>query len=84
VDLLEGGLGRLSRRGRRHRLGRHRAFIGDIRGFVLLVSLIVDGLGVYRLHKGKGSGPLKAALVLSLLLLAAYLVAVWAMAGKPG
>jgi hypothetical protein len=59
------------------------AIIGDIGGLILLVSLITGGLGVYRLRKGKGSGMLKATLVISLVLLAAYLVAVWVMAGKP-
>jgi hypothetical protein len=38
---------------------------------------------VYRLRQGKGSGLLRATLVLSLVLLAAYVVAAWAMAGKP-
>ena len=52
-------------------------------GLILLVSLIVGGIGVRRLRDGKGSGLLKATLVLSLVLLAAYVVAVWAMAGKP-
>jgi hypothetical protein len=55
----------------------------DLGGLILLVSLIVGGVGVYRLREGKGSGLLKATLVLSVILLAAYLVAVWAMAGKP-
>jgi hypothetical protein len=59
------------------------AFIGDVGGLILLVSLIVGGIGVYRLREGKGSGLLRATLVLSLVLLAAYVVAVWAMAGKP-
>jgi hypothetical protein len=59
------------------------AFIGDVGGLILLVSLIVGGVGVYRLREGKGAGLLKATLVLSLILLAAYVVAVWAMAGKP-
>jgi hypothetical protein len=58
-------------------------FIGDVGGLVLLISLIVGGIGVYRLREGKGSGLLRATLVLSLVLLAAYVVAVWAMAGKP-
>jgi hypothetical protein len=58
--------------------------IGDLGGLILLVSLIVGGVGVYRLREGKGSGLLKATLALSLVLLAAYVVAVWAMAGKPG
>jgi hypothetical protein len=39
---------------------------------------------VRRLSTGKGSGLLKATLILSVVLLAAYIVAVWAMAGKPG
>jgi hypothetical protein len=55
----------------------------DAGGLILLVSLIVGGVGVYRLREGKGSGLLKATLVLSLVLLAAYVVAVWAMTGKP-
>ena len=57
--------------------------LADLGGLILLISLIVGGVGVYRLRKGKGSGLLKATLVLSLVLLAAYVVAVWAMAGKP-
>ena len=58
--------------------------IGDLGGLILLVSLVAGGVGVYRLREGKGSGLLKVTLVLSLVLLAAYVVAVWAMAGKPG
>jgi hypothetical protein len=57
--------------------------IGDLGGLILLVSLIVGGVGVYRLRDGKGAGLLRATLVLSLVLLAAYVVAVWAMSGKP-
>jgi hypothetical protein len=57
--------------------------LGDLGGLLLLISLILGGVGVYRLRKGKGSGLLKATLWLSLLLLAVYVVAVWAMAGKP-
>jgi hypothetical protein len=58
-------------------------FVADLGGLILLVSLIVGGIGVYRLREGKGSGLLRATMVLSLVLLAAYLVAAWAMAGKP-
>jgi hypothetical protein len=58
-------------------------FIGDLGGLILLVSLVAGGVGVYRLREGKGSGLLKVTLVLSVVLLAAYVVAVWAMAGKP-
>jgi hypothetical protein len=57
--------------------------VADLGGLILLVSLIVGGVGMYRLRAGKGSGLLKATMILSLLLLAAYVVAVWAMAGKP-
>ena len=58
--------------------------LGDLGGLILIVSLIVGGIGVYRLRVGKGAGLLKVTLMLALLLLAAYVVAVWAMAGKPG
>jgi hypothetical protein len=57
--------------------------IGDAGGLILVVSLIVGGVGMYRLRAGKGAGLLKATLVLSLVLVAAYLVAAWAMTGKP-
>lgn len=50
---------------------------------VLLVALIVGGIGLRRLRDGKGTGLLKATLVLTIILLVAYVVAVWAMSGKP-
>jgi len=59
------------------------ALLADLGGLVLLVSLVVGGIGVYRLREGKGSGLLRATLVLAILLLVAYVVAGWAMAGKP-
>jgi hypothetical protein len=52
-------------------------------GLILAISLIVGGIGVYRLREGKGSGLLRATMILSIILLLAYVVAVWAMAGKP-
>ena len=58
--------------------------VADAGGLILVITLIIGGIGVRRLQAGKGPGLLKATLVLSLLLLAAYVVAVWAMAGKPG
>ena len=58
--------------------------IADVGGLVLLLSLLAGGAGLYRLRRGKGAGLLQATLVLSLVLLAAYVVAAWAMAGKPG
>jgi hypothetical protein len=57
--------------------------LADAGGVILLVSLVLGGFGVYRLREGKGAGLLKATLVLSIVLLAAYVVAAWAMAGKP-
>jgi hypothetical protein len=57
--------------------------VADIGGLLLLVTLIVGGIGIRRLRDGKGGGLLKATLVLSVVLLAAYVVAAWAMAGKP-
>jgi hypothetical protein len=57
--------------------------IADIGGLILLISLITGGIGVRRLRDGKGAGLLKATLVLSIALLGAYVVAVWAMSGKP-
>ena len=57
--------------------------IADIGGIILLVSLIVGGIGVRRMRDGKGGGLLRATLILAIVLLAAALVAVWAMAGKP-
>ena len=58
--------------------------IADAGGLVLVITLIIGGIGVRRLEAGKSPGLLKATLVLSVVLLAAYIVAVWAMAGKPG
>ncbi len=55
----------------------------ELGGLILLVSLIVGGIGVYRLRADKGSGLLRATMILSLVLLAAYVVAAWAMSGKP-
>jgi hypothetical protein len=57
--------------------------IGDAGGVILLASLVLGGFGLSRMRDGKGAGLLQATLVLSVILLAAYVVAVWAMAGKP-
>jgi hypothetical protein len=53
-------------------------------GILFIVTLILGGIGVRRLRDGRGAGLLKATMVLSLVLLAAYLIAAWAMSGKPG
>ena len=71
-------------------LGDDPAWIGigfivaDIGALLTLIALILGGIGVRRLRSGGGVGLLKAAMVLAWVVLAAALVAVWAMAGKPG
>jgi hypothetical protein len=57
--------------------------VADAGALVLLLGLVLGGIGVHRLRDGKGAGFLRATLVLSFVLLAAYVVAIWAMAGKP-
>jgi len=57
--------------------------VADGGALLLLVSLIVGGVGVRKLRGGGGAGWLKAAMVLSMVILVAALVAVWAMGAKP-
>jgi hypothetical protein len=58
--------------------------VADWGGLLFLVALALGGVGVYRLREGKGgSGLLKATMVIALILAVAYVVAVWAMTGKP-
>lgn len=57
--------------------------VADFGGLLLLLTLVVGGVGLVRLRAGKGSGLLRGTLIFALVLLAAYLVAAWAMAGKP-
>jgi hypothetical protein len=58
--------------------------VADLGALLLLLALILGGVGVRRLRSGKGTGLLKGTLGISLALLAAYVVAIWAMSGKPG
>ena len=55
----------------------------DIGGVIFIVSLIAGWFGLRRAQEGRGWGLLKGTMWVSLVLLAAYVVAVWAMAGKP-
>ena len=57
--------------------------IADVGALLTLIALILGGIGVRRLRDGKGSGLLKAAMIIAWLVLAAAVVAVWAMSGKP-
>jgi hypothetical protein len=55
----------------------------DAGAILILISMILSGLGLRKLGSGGGLGLGRAVGVISLLLLAAYVVAVWAMSGKP-
>jgi hypothetical protein len=58
--------------------------VADAGALLVLIALILGGIGVRRLKDGSGTGLLKATMVIAWLVLAAALVAVWAMSGKPG
>ena len=57
--------------------------VADLGALLVLIALILGGVGVRRLRDGRGQGLLKAAMIIAWVVLAAALVAVWAMAGKP-
>jgi hypothetical protein len=58
--------------------------VADWGGLLFLLALALGGVGVYRLrHQKGGAGLLKATMVVALILIVAYIVAVWAMTGKP-
>ena len=57
--------------------------VADAGALLLVIALVVGGIGVYRLREGKGAGLLKVTMVLAFIILAAAVVAAWAMAGKP-
>jgi hypothetical protein len=55
----------------------------DLGGVLLLAGLVCGWIGVRKLRDGGGAGLLKATNILSVIALAAYVIAVWAMGGKP-
>ena len=55
----------------------------DIGGDLLLIALILGGIGLRRSRTGGGTGLLKASGAIATLLVVVYVVAVWAMGGKP-
>ncbi|MGH3136506.1 MAG: hypothetical protein ACRDPV_08445 [Gaiellaceae bacterium] len=57
--------------------------VADAGALLFLIALILGGIGMRRLRDGKGTGLLKATMVIALIVLGAALVAVWAMSGKP-
>jgi hypothetical protein len=52
-------------------------------GLLLLIALILGGVGLRRTRSGGGGGLLKASGVIATILVAVYVIAVWAMGGKP-
>ena len=58
--------------------------VADWGGLLFLLSLALGGVGIYRLRQGKSAtGLLNATMLISLVLIVAYVAAVWAMTGKP-
>jgi hypothetical protein len=58
--------------------------VADGGGLLFLGALVLGWVGLTRMRGGKGGAALlKATLVISLVLALAYVVAVWAMTGKP-
>jgi hypothetical protein len=54
----------------------------DAGALLLLIALILGGLGIRRLRSGR-TGLVRASLFISVILLAAYVVTIWAMGAKP-
>jgi hypothetical protein len=50
---------------------------------LMLIALIVGGIGVRLSRNGGGGGWLKTSSVIATLLVAVYVVAIWAMGAKP-
>ena len=58
--------------------------VADYGAVLFLISLVLGGIAINRLRNGKGgTGLLQVTMVISLVLAVAYVVAVWAMTGKP-
>jgi hypothetical protein len=55
----------------------------DLGGIILLIALILGGIGLRRSRSGGGTGLLRASTVLAAVTIVIYVVAVWAMGGKP-
>lgn len=55
----------------------------DLGALLIIVSIILSIIGLRRLRAGRGVGLGRAVGVISVLLLAAYVVAIWAMTVKP-
>jgi hypothetical protein len=59
--------------------------VADWGGILFLLALALGGVGIRRLGRDNGGSAvlLRATMIISLVLIVAYVVAVWAMTGKP-
>jgi hypothetical protein len=55
----------------------------DLGALLILISIVLSIIGLRRTRRGGGTGLGRAVGIISALLLAAYVVAVWAMTTKP-
>ena len=55
----------------------------DAGALLLLIALIIGGIGMRKQRTSGGTGLLRASLIISVILLAAYIVTIWAMGAKP-
>jgi hypothetical protein len=55
----------------------------DAGALLIIVSGVLAGIGLRRLRSGRGLGFGRAVGIIAVVLLAAYLVAMWAMTAKP-
>jgi hypothetical protein len=58
-------------------------FTADIGALLVLISLVLAVIGLRRTRRGSGMGLGRAVGIIAVVLLAAYLVATWAMTTKP-
>ena len=52
-------------------------------GLLLLIALILGGIGTRRSRAGTGDGLIRASSAMATLLVAVYVIAIWAMGAKP-
>jgi plastocyanin len=59
--------------------------VADYGGLLFVVALVVGGVAIFRIRRGeRGAGLLKVTMGIAVVLAVAFVVAVWAMTGKPG
>jgi uncharacterized cupredoxin-like copper-binding protein len=59
--------------------------VADGGAILFVLALILGGVGISRLRNGKGgAGLLRVTMLIAIVLALGYVVAVWAMTGKPG